>query len=97
MIHVVELPEGGEPHAWFAHDVQDLARKVAATDALQPWEIHDVLTPRELLAAHGTGRPAKPPARRCRPCAAWATRRAGTRSSTAPTTCWAAACCSPSR
>lgn len=53
MIHVVELPEGGEPHAWFAHDMQDLARKVAATDALQPWEIHDVLTPRELLAAHG--------------------------------------------
>ena len=57
MIHVLELPPAGMPRVWFAHDEADLARKVAATDALQPWEIHDVLTPQELLAASGHDAP----------------------------------------
>ncbi|MBO9642537.1 MAG: hypothetical protein J7603_05380 [Pseudacidovorax sp.] len=57
MIYVVEQPEAGEPHAWFAYDDEDLARKIAATDTLQPWEIHDVLTARELLQAHGHDEP----------------------------------------
>lgn len=49
MIHVVEIPGQGDPHAWFAYDDDDLARKVAACDPLQPWEIHDQLTARGLL------------------------------------------------
>ncbi len=49
MIHVVELPQQGDPRAWFAYDDDDLARKVAATDPLQAWEIHDTLTARDLL------------------------------------------------
>ena len=49
MIFVVEVPHTGEPHAWFAYDGEDLLAKVAASDELQPWEIHDVATPRELL------------------------------------------------
>ncbi len=51
MIHVVELPLQGDPRAWFAYDDDDFARKVAATDPLQAWEIHDTLTARELLAS----------------------------------------------
>jgi hypothetical protein len=50
MIYVVEIPEIAEPRAWFAFDADDFARKVEAGDPLQPWEIHDVITPRELLA-----------------------------------------------
>lgn len=57
MIHVVERPERGDPCAWFAYGDEDLARKVAATDALQPWEIHDVLTASELLEALGHASP----------------------------------------
>lgn len=38
-----------EPRAWFAYDEVDLARKVAATDALQPWEIYDCQSAREWL------------------------------------------------
>lgn len=53
MIHVVELASGRLPSAWFAHDDADFARKVSAGDTLQPWEIHDVLTPRDLLEAAG--------------------------------------------
>jgi hypothetical protein len=49
MIHVVELPPQGDPRAWFAYDDDDFARKVAATDPLQAWEIHDTLTARDLL------------------------------------------------
>lgn len=49
MIYVVELPGQGQPRAWFAYDDEDFARKVAATDALQPWEIHDEVTARGLL------------------------------------------------
>ena len=53
MIYVLELPATGEPKAWFAYDDADLARKVAASDALQAWEIHDQVTPRALLEALG--------------------------------------------
>ena len=49
MIYVLELPEQGQPRAWFAYDDEDFSRKVAAQDALQPWEIYDKLTARELL------------------------------------------------
>ncbi len=53
MIHVVEQPEGGDPCAWFAYDEADLARKVAASDPLQDWEIHDQLSVRALLENAG--------------------------------------------
>lgn len=49
MIYVVEVPAEGEPRAWFAFDEADFARKVESADALQPWEIFDRSTPRELL------------------------------------------------
>jgi hypothetical protein len=49
VIYVVELPEKGEPSAWFAYDDEDFSRKVAARDPLQPWEIYDELTARGLL------------------------------------------------
>ena len=49
MIYVVELPEQGQPRAWFAYDDEDFSRKVAASDPLQAWEIHDELTARGLL------------------------------------------------
>ncbi|MFZ3120283.1 MAG: hypothetical protein WA159_18430, partial [Variovorax sp.] len=47
----MELPQQGDPRAWFAYDDDDFARKVAATDPLQAWEIHDTLTARDLLAS----------------------------------------------
>jgi hypothetical protein len=53
MIYVVEVPEQGDPKAWFAYDDDDLARKVAASDAREPWEIYDEITPRSLLEAVG--------------------------------------------
>lgn len=53
MIHVLEMPEHGEPTAWFAYNDDDLAIKVAAGDALQDHEIFDVLTPRDLLESVG--------------------------------------------
>lgn len=53
MIYVVELSRQGDPRAWFAYDDEDLARKVAVSDPLQPWEIHDEMTARELLDANG--------------------------------------------
>lgn len=53
MIHVLEVPDQGEASAWFAFDADDFCAKVAASDPLQPWEIHDVVTPRELLAMTG--------------------------------------------
>lgn len=49
MIYVLELPDQGEPRAWFAYDDEDFSRKVAATDPLQAWEIYDDRTARELL------------------------------------------------
>lgn len=53
MIFVVEVPHQGEPRAWFAYDEEDLLIKVAEADPLQPWEIHDVATPREWLELLG--------------------------------------------
>jgi len=46
-------PARAEPRAWFAYDEADLARKVAATDALQPWEIYDQQSAREWLELLG--------------------------------------------
>ncbi len=62
MIYVVELPEQGDPRAWFAYDDEDFARKVAASDPLEAWEIHDELTARDLLEANGAA-PDDPAAR----------------------------------
>jgi hypothetical protein len=53
MIYVIEYPPSGEPLAWFAYHLGDLARKVAARDPLEVWEIHDEVTPRALLDALG--------------------------------------------
>lgn len=53
MIYVVEVPEHAAPRAWFAYDEADFARKVAAGDTLEPWEIHDQLTARCLLEDMG--------------------------------------------
>ncbi|HEY0201410.1 MAG TPA: hypothetical protein VGC24_06935 [Burkholderiaceae bacterium] len=53
MIYVVELPERGDPLAWFAYDDDDFARKIAAADVLQPWEIYDQTSPRSLLEDRG--------------------------------------------
>jgi hypothetical protein len=49
MIYVVEVAPQGEPHAWFAFDVDDLLRKVAEGDVRAAHEIWDVASPRELL------------------------------------------------
>jgi len=49
MIFVVECRPEAEPHAWFAFDDADFARKVCAGDALQPWEVWDCSSVRELL------------------------------------------------
>lgn len=49
MIFVVEMPTLAAPRCWFAYDGVDLLRKVAANDALPMWEIHDCVSPRELL------------------------------------------------
>jgi len=53
MIYVIECPPAGEPLAWFAYHLDDLARKVAARDPLEAWEIHDEVTPSALLDALG--------------------------------------------
>lgn len=53
MIYVVQVPARGEPRAWFAYDDEDLSRKVAASDPLQAWEIHDQVSARALLDALG--------------------------------------------
>lgn len=50
MIFVVEVPHAGEPQSWFAFDGEDLLNKVVVGDGLQPWEIHDVTTARELFS-----------------------------------------------
>jgi hypothetical protein len=53
MIYVVEFPEQGKAHAWFAFEQQDLLRKIYATDTRKEWEIFDVVTARELLELLG--------------------------------------------
>jgi hypothetical protein len=49
MIFVVEATAGAEPSAWFAFDEADLLEKVCAGSDLQPWEVWDVASARELL------------------------------------------------
>lgn len=49
MIFVLELPPATAPRAWFAYDARDLLAKVAEGDALPLWQIHDRITPREIL------------------------------------------------
>jgi hypothetical protein len=49
MIYVIEFPEQGRAHAWFAFEMQDLMRKIYAADTRKEWEIFDVMTARELL------------------------------------------------
>ncbi len=53
MIYVIEFPEQGRAHAWFAFEKQDLLRKIYAADARKEWEIFDVVTARELLEMSG--------------------------------------------
>jgi hypothetical protein len=53
MIFVVEVPHVGEAHAWFAFDGEDLLSKIVVNDSLQPWEIYDTTTARELLEMVG--------------------------------------------
>lgn len=49
MIYVVQFPREGDPNTWFAYDQDDFVRKVCADDLLEDYQIHDVITPRELL------------------------------------------------
>ncbi|MHB1677735.1 MAG: hypothetical protein ACYCSS_09400 [Sulfuriferula sp.] len=49
MIYVVEFPEQGRAHAWFAFEQQDLIRKIYVSDSRKEWEIFDIITARELL------------------------------------------------
>ena len=49
MIYVIEFPEQGRAHAWFAFERQDLLRKIYVSDPRKEWEIFDVVTARELL------------------------------------------------
>ncbi|MFA6902486.1 MAG: hypothetical protein WC236_05330 [Gallionellaceae bacterium] len=53
MIYILEIPEQGRAHAWFAFDKQDLLRKIYAADTRKEWKIFDVITARELLELSG--------------------------------------------
>lgn len=53
MIYILEIPQQGRAHAWFAFDKQDLLRKIYAADTRNEWEIFDVVTARELLELSG--------------------------------------------
>ena len=53
MIYVIEFPEQGRAHAWFAFEKQDLMRKIYAEDARHECEIFDVVTASELLEMQG--------------------------------------------
>ncbi len=53
MIFVLEVPTDEHPHAWFAFDDQDLLGKVAESDPLNSWEIHDACSPRDLMELVG--------------------------------------------
>jgi hypothetical protein len=53
MIHVLEFPHQAQPRSWFAFDADDFIRKVCSAVHLPDWEIHDVVTPRELLNRAG--------------------------------------------
>lgn len=60
MIFIVEQPESAPPRCWFAYGEEDFLRKVCAGDPLPAWEVHDIVSARELLEM--TGRPADDPA-----------------------------------
>lgn len=49
MIFILELHHPAAPRVWFAHDEEDLLRKLAAQDALRDWRAHGSATLRELL------------------------------------------------
>lgn len=49
MIYVLQWPRPEAPVAWFAYDEGDLAGKLAPAIGLEPWQVHDAATPRELL------------------------------------------------
>lgn len=49
MIFVVEGRPDAELQAWFAFDKADLLEKVSAGEDLQPWELWDCTSARELL------------------------------------------------
>jgi hypothetical protein len=49
MIYVLQWPRPDSPVAWFAYDEGDLAGKLGPLTGLEPWQLHDAATPRELL------------------------------------------------
>lgn len=53
MIYVVEFPQQGRAHAWFAFDRDDFVQKVNATRQREGWVIFEARTARERLAANG--------------------------------------------
>jgi hypothetical protein len=53
MIYVIEFPEQGRAHAWFAFDKHDLVRKIYAANPRKEREIFDVVTACELLELSG--------------------------------------------
>lgn len=49
MIYVLELPAQEAPRAWFAFNEDDLLRKTADAAGVEPWELWDRSSARELL------------------------------------------------
>lgn len=61
MIYVVEIPNQGRAHAWFAFDQDDFIRKVHASKDQNEWTIFTAMTPRQQLEMTGKT-PDSPPA-----------------------------------
>ncbi|MBK1615345.1 hypothetical protein CKO44_17945 [Rubrivivax gelatinosus] len=53
MIYVLEIPADGAARAWFAYDDEDLIERVADRRGVQPWDVWDRRSARELLAMCG--------------------------------------------
>lgn len=53
MIYVLECPAAGAPRAWFAYGTEDLVERVADRRGVEPWEVWDRRSARELLAMCG--------------------------------------------
>jgi len=51
MIFVLELPSAAAPRVWFAHDGDDLRRKIAAAGGVPAWPIEVWLDETEALRA----------------------------------------------
>lgn len=66
MIHVVEMPQGAPPRAWFAFDADDLLRKTATALDCEPWALWDQTSARELLQLNDC-QPGEPAAQRTFP------------------------------